>query len=638
MFGALDSGGSARRSTGPGRLLRAIAGIVALSTVAAVGLVAASAPGVAALAIGAETASHAVDRLPSTLPEGEIALPTTLYVKDPAGEGWTELARFFEQDRRPVGFDDVAPVVYDAIVSSEDPRFWKHHGIDALGTARAMAQNLRGGSAVQGGSSITQQYVKNLVIEQCVSDAKTGAGADACYAAATTSSGTAGIQRKLTEMKTALRLEQTTSKKEILTGYLNIVNFGGTTSGIEAAARRYFGVTAAELSLAQAAALVGVVQNPSRFRLDRPEGAVVIGGRALNGAPDGTVEKAGGGLDALTAMRDDGRISEEQYLRAADGYTQTKGRQLYVLGRMLEEGRITRAQYTEAALEPLTPVVTPAVSGCGAAAGRAYFCEYVRSALLRDPRLGVDEKSRARALSRSGMAVYTTLDPELQDAAEQAMTQRVPGAVSGVDLGAASVSTEVGTGRVLSMTQNTRFSGDPKVAVLPGYRSLVFATSATEVLGASDVSPLSLAVGFGAEVNFAPACEPSPIDRIVDRSGTMLVAGAAACPPMRSGAGYAHAAWGPSTSDLPASAIPEGDGTPVVGRRGLDGRSQSMIVESSSRVTTVVWVGNASGQADLTRISHGGTPLSDLRYPVAAAVQAAANRLYRGADFPLPFG
>ena len=511
------------RARTPSRVLRALAGIVALSMVAGVGLVLAAAPALAALAVGTSVASDVVQALPADLPDDDVALPTTLYVKSASGAGWTELARFFDRDRRPVAFDDVAPVVYDAIVSSEDPRFWEHHGIDVLGTARAVAQNVAGGRDLQGGSTITQQYVKNLQIEECRKAARSPKAEDACYRAATASSGESGMRRKLREMKTALRMEQEKGKQDILIGYLNIANFGGTTSGIEAAARRYFSVSASNLTLGQAAALVGIVQNPNRFRLDRPEGTVEQGGKSLNAAPDGIVESAGGGLGALVRMRDDGRITPEQYLRAADGYTQTKGRQLYVLGRMRAEGRITRAQYEQAALEPIEPVVSASPSGCESAGARAYFCEYVRSSLLQEPTLGSDPADRERALARAGLAVYTTLDPAMQAAAEQAMSTSVPSAVPGMDLGATAVSTEVGTGRVLALAQNTTFSADPASTAEPGNRAVVYAVAATAVLGVADLSPLQLAAQFGATVDTAwAACAADPIDRIVDRTGRTL--------------------------------------------------------------------------------------------------------------------
>ena len=171
--------------------------------------------------------------------------------------------------------------MYDAILSSEDPRFYQHGGVDLIGTSRALLQNVQGGGETQGGSSISQQYVKNILIQRCERDADDQrraartAGRDA-----TTAVGTEGIQRKLQEMRYAIALEQKYSKNDILLGYLNIANFGGQNYGVDAAAKYYFGVAAKDLTLAQAATLAGIVQNPNTYRIDKPANEV-------NGAADG---------------------------------------------------------------------------------------------------------------------------------------------------------------------------------------------------------------------------------------------------------------------------------------------------------------------------------------------------------------
>ena len=132
------------------------------------------------------------------------------------------------------------------------------------------------GGAVQGGSSISQQYVKNVLVQRCERDAvatETQSRHEvlqACWLDATRATGVEGYQRKLREIRYAVQVEQEYSKNDILMGYLNIANFGGTTYGIEAAARYYFSTTAAQLTLGQAATLAGIVQNPNTFRIDRP--------------------------------------------------------------------------------------------------------------------------------------------------------------------------------------------------------------------------------------------------------------------------------------------------------------------------------------------------------------------------------
>ena len=217
--------------------------------------------------------------------------------------------------------------MYDAILSSEDPRFYQHGGVDLIGTSRALLQNVQGGGETQGGSSISQQYVKNILIQRCERDATSSEELLNCWTDATTAAGTEGIQRKLQEMRYAIALEQKYSKNDILLGYLNIANFGGQTYGVDAAAKYYFGVTSKDLTLSQAATLAGIVQNPNTYRIDKPGGSIFdaedVG---YNKAPDGLIDDVDPGqLAALDTLLSDGTITQEQYLAAADGYSATQG-------------------------------------------------------------------------------------------------------------------------------------------------------------------------------------------------------------------------------------------------------------------------------------------------------------------------
>ncbi len=137
-----------------------------------------------------------------------------------------------------------------ALVDIEDSRFYEHGGLDVEGTLRALARNVAAGSVVEGGSTITQQLVKQSLLQAAVT-------ADQ-RAAATEES----VGRKLREARLALALEQQSTKAEILTRYLNIVYFGRGAYGVQAAAQRYFSVNAADLTLPQAAMLAGLVQQP----------------------------------------------------------------------------------------------------------------------------------------------------------------------------------------------------------------------------------------------------------------------------------------------------------------------------------------------------------------------------------------
>lgn len=488
-------------------------GLVGLSAAAGVLITATVTPAIALTGAAATNAITMFDNLPSVLDIDKLMLPSTIVAINPADGSEIELATFYDQDRSPVDFDQVTPVMYDAVLSSEDPRFYQHGGVDLIGTSRAVLQNMQGGGETQGGSSISQQYVKNVLIQRCESNADADAVAQLneaaektaaetgqqvvaptadelraktdevlanCWTQATTADGTDGIQRKLQEMRYAIALEQKYSKTDILLGYLNIANFGGRTYGVDAAAKRYFSVSAKDLSVAQAATLAGIVQNPNTYRIDRPEGSIFDGDVGYNKAPDGSIEDVDPTtIQALITLRDEGTITDEQVLAAADGYSATKGRQLYVLSRMLADGKITQDQYVAAAVEPITPVLSPADTGCSTAGGSAYFCQYVRDIVENDPAFGATPEEREKALKRGGLKIYTSLDLRVQAAAETAMVENVPSSVDFMRLGSTIVSIETTTGRILSIAQNTQFAEDASAASDPNKSALVFAGDST---------------------------------------------------------------------------------------------------------------------------------------------------------------
>src|SRR3954468_6142816 len=174
------------------------------------------------------------------------------------------ITSFYEQNRAPVTSDRIATVMKHAMVAIEDARFYEHKGLDVEGTVRALVKNVAAGQVEEGGSTLTQQLVKQTLLQT----------ADTPEAQQAAKEQTVG--RKLREARLALALEQTYSKDEILTRYLNIVYFGNGAYGIQAAAQKYFSVNAADLTLPQAAMLAGLVQSPTNDDpLANPENAVV---------------------------------------------------------------------------------------------------------------------------------------------------------------------------------------------------------------------------------------------------------------------------------------------------------------------------------------------------------------------------
>ncbi|TFV92241.1 penicillin-binding protein [Blastococcus sp. CT_GayMR20] len=214
-------------------------------------------PWVVGPGLAARSSANLLSPLPTELAEGTLAGNTVVLAAD-----GSLITYFYRNNRTPVAAEQIAPVMKQALVDIEDSRFYDHRGLDVEGTLRALARNVVAGSVVEGGSTITQQLVKQSLLQAAVSAEE--------RAAATEES----VGRKLREARLALALEQQLTKEEILTRYLNIVYFGRGAYGIQAAAQRYFSVNAADLTLPQAAMLAGLVQTPANDDpITNPEGA-----------------------------------------------------------------------------------------------------------------------------------------------------------------------------------------------------------------------------------------------------------------------------------------------------------------------------------------------------------------------------
>lgn len=306
------------------------------------------------------------------------------------------VATLWEENRVPVkSLGDVSTFLVDALVATEDSRFYQNDGFDVRGTVRSAL------SGSGGGSGITQQLVKNL-------RAFDVAGRDRREATERT------ITRKIRELKLALGYEKTHSKDEILVGYFNTVAFGSpTTYGVEAASRRFFGKRAVDVSVGEAAMLVGTVQNPALFDLGSVEPSVV----------------------------------EARNSRFVD-----------VLGRMRDEGKISAQQYDELAVSPPVPQNNRPSGGTCESSVNPWWCQYTIDSFLQSPRYGETVEERHLLLARGGLTIKTTLDPVVQDTINS-VTARDYGATG--KLVAPTSVVEVGTGRVLGFGVNRRFGSNP---------------------------------------------------------------------------------------------------------------------------------------------------------------------------------
>src|SRR5262245_47403142 len=167
----------------------------------------------------------------------ELAVPLRVYSRNGA-----LVSQIGEQRRIPVTFEDIPPLVRQAVLAAEDDRFFEHSGLDWMGVARALVMNVAKAGAGQGGSTITQQAARNMFL---------------------TLDKTA--RRKLSEVFVTYRMENDFTKEQILATYLNVIYFGQRSYGVAAAAETFYGKKLDELTVAEAATLAGVIQLPSRY-------------------------------------------------------------------------------------------------------------------------------------------------------------------------------------------------------------------------------------------------------------------------------------------------------------------------------------------------------------------------------------
>ncbi|MFC4529743.1 transglycosylase domain-containing protein [Sphaerisporangium dianthi] len=372
-------------------LVRLIAAAVAAGVLAA----AIALPTVGGAGVGIKSASDVLNLNPEDLKEPD--LPEKTEIRDAKGK---LIAQFYYQNRESVPLDKVAPVMQQAIISIEDFRFYEHGALDLEGFARAMMKNFQSGAVSQGGSSITQQYVKQVLLN------KAETKEEQLAAIAPT------VSRKLNELRYAMGIENKYSKDDILERYLNIAYFGASAYGIQAASRRFFDKPASKLNLEEAATLAGAVQNPN--------------------ATDPNLGKRH--KAALLARRNT------------------------VLDRMAELKKITTEQAAEAKAKKLVFKDIDIPGGCEES-DYPYFCMYVQNEIRNDTQFGKTQKAREEFLNRGGLTIRTTLDTKMQKAADKAIKKWVHASDKPV---AAEALVEPGTGEIKAMAASRKYGRSKK--------------------------------------------------------------------------------------------------------------------------------------------------------------------------------
>jgi membrane peptidoglycan carboxypeptidase len=387
-----------RRRTRDRGLLANSTGLIICGLLSGIVVAGVAFPAVAIAGLLVKTGADGFDALPSQLIVQQSPQISYVYASDHK----TLISTFYDENRRDVKLADVAPVMRQAIIASEDMRFYEHHGVDVKGVARAYVANHQAGETAQGASTLTMQYVR-LALEYSASTPQQVVDATADT-----------VGRKLREMRYALALEQKLTKDEILERYLNIAPFGHSAFGIYAAAQVYFNKLPKDLTLPEAALLAGLVKAPSAY--------------------DPTTET---GHPAALDRRNN-----------------------YVLGNMVKLNYITEAQRQEVMKEPLVITGHPTPNGCISVLDNSwgFFCDYLYRWWLQQPAFGADVYEREARLKSGGYTIYTSLDVTAETSAKRNIEKIDPTGSNPTALMLAGV--EPGTGRIELMAVNRVYSND----------------------------------------------------------------------------------------------------------------------------------------------------------------------------------
>ena len=294
----------------------------------------------------------------------EVNLNNTsyIYVTDPDTQEQTVVKELYSgQNREWVSYSEIPQTLIDVTVAAEDKRFWEHHGVDWLRTIRSTLGYFGGSSRIQGGSTITQQVIKNLTGNDEVTP-----------------------ERKVQEIFTALKLEKNYSKEQILETYLNVAFFSNQCYGIQSASKLYFNKDISELNVAAAATLIAITNAPTRY----------------NPLRENPNEDYGWGT----------------------GMEENKERRDYILGEMLDAGMLTQSEYEEwinyeVQLAPREEVQS---TSDGLTALTDWHTDQVIEDVITDLQ---EEYNYTRAYATNmvysgGYRIYSTMDPDIQQSLE----------------------------------------------------------------------------------------------------------------------------------------------------------------------------------------------------------------------------
>jgi penicillin-binding protein 1A len=528
--------------------------------------------------------------------------------------------------------EDLPQALPQAVMATEDRRFYSHFGVDIIGLSRAMIANVRAGRIVQGGSTITQQVAKNLFL----TPERT-------------------IKRKIQELMLALWLEQKFSKDQILTIYLNRVYLGAGTYGVDAASQKYFGRPAGQLSVYQAAMLAGLLKAPSRYNpIAHPARAKARTAQVLkNMVAAGYLTKA----DAGRANVRTGRTTKEAasrgnryfidwVLEQVSDYINPGDRDLIVRTTLspdvqrLAEAGVEKALAKGGAKAGIGQAALVAMTPDGAVRAMVGGRSYAKSQFNRVTQARRQPGSAFKpfvylAGLESGLAPGDILFDEsvaIGDWRPSNFDRRYQGPVTVLAALARSINTvavkiaeKAGRVRVIETARRLGLSGK-------------FKATPSLALGVGEVTLLGLTAAYGPFANGGAGVWAYGIKEIRDAAGTLLY--------QRGGSGPGRVVSARdviSMNNMLSAAVAEGTGRNArIGRpqAGKTGTSQNFrdawFVGYTAELVTGVWMGNDNGAA-MKNVTGGGAPAKLWRDFMAAAHSGLAARPLPGLNFaPVP--
>ncbi|MBF9127726.1 transglycosylase domain-containing protein [Plantactinospora sp. S1510] len=365
--------------------------------IAGVVVAAAAFPLVAIGGLAAKAGADMVDKTPADLLASAPAQTSYVY----AADGTTLITTFYEEHRRYVPLVQMSPYIQQAIVASEDSRFYEHNGVDPKGVVRAFVANQQAGGVSQGASTLTMQYVRMALRDSAKTPLEIQQATEQTPL------------RKLREMRLALDLEKESSKALILERYLNSAYFGHRAYGIYSASEIFFSKLPKDLTPVEAATLAGLVKAPTAY------------------------DPASSDRKAATDRRN------------------------YVLDRMHAMGYLSPQATATAMAEPIQLRLSNPPNDCMSVPEEqnswGFFCDYLKAWWSAQPAFGANPLERLDKLRRGGYTIITSLDPKIHEAAERrVMTEESAGSPFAHGL----VAVEPGTGYVRSMAVNRVYSLD----------------------------------------------------------------------------------------------------------------------------------------------------------------------------------